>query len=71
MWAREAYERDCRKVTRCGWCQVDSHAKAVCWKRAARCGICGGQAHHGVSSENGNEGCTADCRTRQYALIAR
>ena len=30
-----------------------------------------GHVHPGVSSEHGNEGCTADRRTRQYVLIAR
>ena len=46
----------CSEVTRCWWCQVYSHTEVVCWKRAARCGKCGGQAHPGVSSANWNEG---------------
>ena len=62
MWARAAYDGECREVTRCGWCQVGGHAEAVCWKRVARCVKCGGH-HHGISSEKGNEGCTADHRS--------
>ena len=62
---------ECREVTSCGWCQVGGHAEAVCWKRAAKCVKCGGQGHHGISAGKGDEGCTADRRTRRYALVAR
>ena len=60
----------CDQIAKCGWCHNDNHAE-VCWKMAAKCGKCGGPAHPGVSSDHGGEGCTADHRTRQYALIAR
>ena len=58
----------CDQIAKCGWCHNDNHAEEVCWKRVAKCG---GPAHPGVSSDHGSEGCTADRRTRQYALIAR